>query len=351
MLVNKLFNAVRFSGFAKKLFGYDISKEPLSRQLRRFFRIRTPNDIETDIEWVHGVKTDIAGADVGYAVHSRKQWGGFEFERYVPAENMILHGYFTRFDQVRGIGLLVSAANMFKDVYDSFDYALAKAKMMQLFGLKFKRDGMEPLGKTQKQEEEAKRNQRKIDLQNKASYIVELQEGEDIESIESGQPSVQFQDYTKLMIMTALKSLDICYSMFDENHTNFYGSRAGITQYVESCKPKRESNIRLLEELTYWKLANEIIHGRLVLPGSMTVNDLWFDWTPCGLPWWRPDEEAKGLLTTITAGFDSYGGVCRSLGKEFRDIIDERQRDEEYARQHNVILPTMTEKINLNIGT
>jgi capsid protein len=241
---------------------------------------------------------------------------------------------------------------MFKDVSDCFDYAVAKAKTMQLFGLKYTRsDDAEPLSSAGQQAHETAMEERRLALKGKASYLLELQQGESIETIESGQPSMEFQDYTKLMILIALKSLDICYSMLDEKHTNFYGSRAGIMQYVESCKPKRESNQTLLEHLTRWRLAHEIRKGHLILPDGMTVNDCWFEWTPAGIPWWKPDEEAKGLLTVITSGFDSYSGVCRTLGKDFKDIVEERKRDEEFARQMGVILPTMTDKINLNIGT
>ncbi|MDR1268335.1 MAG: phage portal protein [Planctomycetaceae bacterium] len=263
---------------------------------------------------------------------------------------MILHGYFERYDQVRGIGLLTTAANTFRDVYESFDYALAKAKAMQLFGLKFKRSSdEEALGS---EEEQKKRfEERKLALKGKASYMIELMPNEDMDVIESGTPSTQFQEYTKLMIMVALKSLDICYSMFDEAHTNFYGSRAGITQYVESCKSKREDNQNLLKELTRWKLANEVIAGHLTLSEGMTVKDLAFEWTPAGLPWWRPDEEARGLMTTIQNGFDSYSGVNRSLGREFRDIMRERHADEEFARSLGITLPTMIQQKSLNINT
>ena len=139
--------------------------------------------------------------------------------------------------------------------------------------------------------------------------------------------------------------------MFDENHTNFYGSRAAINHYIELCQPRRESNQDLLDHLTRWKFSQEILAGRLILPDGMTVSDLWFEWTPVGIPWWKPDEEAKGFISVVTGGFDSYSGVCRMRGRDFKDIIDERKRDEDYAREKGVILPTMTKDVTLNIGT
>ncbi len=314
-------------------------------------RIRNPLGVlENDPEWAHGVKLSEWGAPLGYAVHRRSRNGNYEFERFVDAKNMLLHGYFGRFDQVRGIGLLVTAANTYKDVYDSFDYALAKAKMLQMFGLKFKRSAnAAALGVSAEDGGEAS-EQRRLALRGKASYMIDLEPDEDLNPIQDTQPSDQFQSYTKLMIMVALKSLDIYYSMFDESHTNFFGSRAGIVQYIESCKPKRAGNQYLLEDWTRWRLALEILNENLTLPVGMTLDDLCFEWVPAGLPWWKADEEAKGLLTTVTAGFDSYTGVCGQLGRDFKDILAQRKKDEEYADSLGINLPTMTAQVNLNIN-
>jgi capsid protein len=314
-------------------------------------RIRTPNDIDSDPEWTHGVNTDAAGAAISYAVHSRRRYGNYTMERVIPAEHMILHGYYSRFDQIRGVGLLVSAANAFADIHESFNYALAKVKMMQLFGLSFSYDeNSDPTPTSQRGDMDKKNEERRMALRDKASYIVELGPGEKVNEIESKQPSSEFQEYTKLMMMVALKSLNIAYCLFDEDHTNFYGSRAAVNFYIESCKPKRESNQHLLSHLTRWKLAHEILAGRLVLPDGMTVHDLWFEWAPSGIPWWKPDEEVKGNLMAVTSGFESPSGVCRARGMDFKDIIDERVRDEEYAKSKGITLAWMATEDNLSVN-
>jgi len=315
-------------------------------------RIRTPNDIDSDPVWIHGVKTDDAGAAIAYAVHTRGRYGTYHLERVVPAKNLILHGYYSRFDQIRGVGLLVSAANTFADIQESFNYALAKAKLMQLFGLTFTQDeNREKLSKEAEAAQAEKRENRRMALQDKATYMLELEQGEEVKPIESAQPSNQFQDYQKLMIMVALKSLGISYSMFDEDHTNFFGSRSAIIQYIELCKPRRASNKYLLENLTRWRLSKEVLEGRLILPNGMKVSDLEFEWAPEGKPWFKPDEEAKGLITVLAGGLDSPSGVCHSLGRDYKDIVDETARDMEYAKSKGVHYAWMTEDKNLNIGT
>lgn len=106
-------------------------------------RIQNPKQIDPYIsprkneKWTHGVRTNDAGAAIEYSIFKRNGKGGYEFERIVPAEHMILHGYFDRFDQVRGIGILTPGTNTFEDVYENYDLALAKTKLSQIFGIKF----------------------------------------------------------------------------------------------------------------------------------------------------------------------------------------------------------------------
>jgi capsid protein len=98
--------------------------------------------------------------------------------------------------------------------------------------------------------------------------------------------------------------------------------------------------------------SKDIIEGRLTLPDGMTVNDLVFEWAPAGIPWWKPDEEAKGFTTVVLGGFDSPSGICHSLGRDFKDIVDERARDEEYARSKKVSFSWMSENMGAtNEGT
>lgn len=89
----------------------------------------------TAADFIHGVRTNRIGKPLEYCVCRRGASndvtsGGsrFEFERLVPARNMMMFGYYDRFDQVRGISPLLTAVNSFQDVYEGIDYALAKMK-------------------------------------------------------------------------------------------------------------------------------------------------------------------------------------------------------------------------------
>ncbi|HUU92892.1 MAG TPA: phage portal protein [Phycisphaerae bacterium] len=309
-------------------------------------RIRNPYDLPASLarkDLVHGVKVDKAGGALAYCVCRRGDFGGFQFERMVPAGNLLLHAYFDRFDQVRGIGRLTPALNRFRDTYESFDYALAKAKVAQLFGLVTNRDEEEaigPVSETDESEEAAAEGSQKkfeIDL-GRGPFHLDLATGEDAKFLENRTPPTEFQAFMQAIIAVAIKCLDLPFSFFDESFTNFYGSRAGLIQYVKSCKTKREALQELLNLITVWRLALWILDGTLVLPAGTEFRDLAWEWVPDGVPWWKPSEEIKGHLLGIRAGLTSPQRVCMESNTDFFENVDQLAAAYAYAESKGVPL-------------
>lgn len=305
-------------------------------------RIRNP--IGSDLlmvdgaRWLHGVRIDAAGKAEQYAVYRRGVNGtGFVFDRVVPASNLVMHGFYERFDQVRGVSPIASALNGMQDIYENFDYALAKAKVSQLFALVFYRDAMG--GVDDDEGGEAKVGD---DGYPKVSFgggpvQLDLDPGDRAEFLESSTPSTQFQDFTRLMVMVVLKALDIPYSFWDESHTNFFGSRGAWLHYERSCKDKRDDVLRLLKAITRWRLGLWVQDGLLTLPAGMTVNQVAFEWVPLGMPWWDPSKEIGGDLKAIGAGLDNPQRICKERGRgDYYDNIDRIAEAMDYARQRGV---------------
>lgn len=283
----------------------------------------------------HGVRTDAAGRALEYAVHHRTA-GGFQFERWVPAANMMQRAYFERFDQVRGISPFSPALNRLRDLYESFDYALAKAKISQLFGFKFTRNGNDATGNVDNDGTDD-RPSYSIDP-GKGPWMLDLEPGDDAAIMESATPSGQFQDYTQLMIAVALLALDLPWNFFKVDATNFFGSRAALNLYLQSVKPKRAANLAILHRWTRRQLQLAILRGRLRLPRSMTLDSLRFNWTPDGLPWWNPSQEADGALKAIGAGLDNPQRICLETGTNLFENIDRIAEAKRYAASKGVDL-------------
>jgi len=303
-------------------------------------RVRMPTGGWSDTDkidrekMIEGVLVDDVGAAIAYCVCKRTKVGGFEFERMVPAENIEHHAYFDRFDQVRGISPLTTAINPMQDTYEGFDYALAKMKVAQLFGVAFYREDYEPpavvdaatetdvdAGDAAETDDEAG-SPRKIDL-GRGPVAFDLEDGEKVDVIESHTPSNEFQTFSRQVIAVALKALDIPFSFFDESFTNYSGSRQALLQYEMSAGVKRQDNRDLLDRLTAWRFGLWLADGALVLPSDLTAADLAWEWIAKGMPWIDPLKEVNADIAAVGAGLTSRTRICKARGEDFTDIAGE----------------------------
>ena len=289
----------------------------------------------------NGVKTAAGGAALSYHVAKRDERGRLGFGRVVPARNLFFHAAYDRFDQVRGIAPIVSALNSFQDVYEGFDYALAKVKVAQLFGLAIYRSGDEPLGESTASgadvDADGTDDETTVDF-GRGPFQLDLDEADKAEFLEANTPATETVDFLQQMIAVCLKSLDIPYSFYDESFTNFYGSRGGLIQYLKSCRHKIADLQELLDDITRWRLGMAVADGELTIPAGMSFDDIGWEWVPDGVPWWDPVKEVNGHKMAIAAGLSDYQTVCRAAGTDFYDNIDRRAEQEAYAREHGVTL-------------
>lgn len=298
-----------------------------------------PADPKSGTKWVHGVKTNEAGRALAYAIHRRTGLSSYEFERSVSAGNICWHGYYERFDQVRGISPIASALNQFRDLYEAMDYALLKAKVVQLFALAFYRDADDSAGAlsggTDENGDEDKSSY-EVDF-GRGPIKLDLNPGDRAEFLESKHPSTEFQQFTNLALMIALKSLDIDFSLFDSSHTNFYGSRAAQLHYERSCAEKRRALLDLLNRITVWRLGLWIADGELVLPAGATIGDITFDWSPQAFAWWDPVKDVNADMAKIQAGLDTPQRITKERGRgDWYDNIDQIAEALKYAEEHPV---------------
>lgn len=305
-------------------------------------RIRSKDFGDTE-DVVQGVRVDKTGRALSYQVHRRQHPSGLEFERDVAAANCVFHGYFDRFDQVRGISPLAPGLNALQDVYENFDYALAKAKISQLFGIAWTRDAdMAPAPLTEEAGEDEPTGPRYgITFGNKP-VSVDLDPGDDFKVIESQTPSNQFREFTLQMIQVALKALDIPFCFFDESHTNFYGSKSAVTLYIEACKAKRHALELALRKITQWKIRQWIVAGKLVLPAGMTPETVPYTWIHAGLPWWDPAKEINADNQAVKSGFRCRSEIRKErFGDDWFKVIDKLAEEQAYAEGKGVVLDSI----------
>lgn len=296
--------------------------------------------IPSAAELTHGVELTPAGRAKRYCICKRgKGSGRFEFERMVLARNVFHYAFFdsNRFDQVRGISPVAAAVNSFEDVYEGFDYALAKAKVAQLFALAFYRDAGESAGIIQEESSDEAEKRYKVDF-GRGPAMLDLDPGDRAEFLESKQPSSEFKTFCLVVISAALKSLDIPYSFFDESFSTYSGSRQALLQYEQSAKEKRKDLLEdVLDPVTAWRLALWIIDGTLELPAGMTMADLRWEWVPSGIPWIDPLKEVNADVKAIGGAISSRTRVLKRQGLDFREVVDELAEEKKYLESKGQI--------------
>lgn len=288
-------------------------------------------------EQIHnGVWCNVNGRPIAFAVNRRTQTGTV-FDTWLSARFAYLHGYYQRFDQVRGVSPLTTAINSLRDVYENFDYALAKAKVSQLFALAFYRESADSLGDvatTETNEDEPKYS---VDFSG-GPLKLDLEPGDRAEFLESKQPSSEFQAFTQMMIGVSLKALDIPYSFYDEAHTNYSGARQALLQYEQSAEIKRADIRQMLNQITRWRLAMAVQQGDIVLPSGFAFSNLKWEWVHRGVPWIDPLKEVEGDIAAIGAGLRSPQQIAKERGFDAFDVIDQIAEWRQYAEAKGVKL-------------
>jgi len=298
-------------------------------------------------EWKNGLKINRYGAILSAAVHRRGVGGGFVFDKELSARNFIHHGYFDDSEQFRGVSPLTVAVNTLKDSYESVDFALAKLKAEMILGFALTRkpiDGNNPFQGNKQfdgdddDEQEANRvDEEKSGLANfgEGIWFQELEEGEDIKSIQGNSPSANAQNFLDAAIHLSLKALDIPLSFWREDFTNFHGARGALQQYKASAKNKQDDNRDILFEITQWIITKAIIDGEIQLPRGWRLDEIDFQWISRGIPWWDRSKEIIGDNRAVAGCFDNPIDICLDHGT--RDPfynIDQTKRVLEYAREH-----------------
>jgi len=292
-------------------------------------------------EWRHGVRSQ-DGRAIEYAIHRRRPRGGFEFERKIPARQMMFFACYEanhRFDATRGVSPMAAGLNSMRDTMENFGYALAKAKVAQMFGLVITREGSDQIGTsttTTTSESEGNEKTESTTSFKDGPVMLDMEPGEDAKFLENKTPAPEFQAFLQATIAIALKSLDLDYSFFDSAHTNFFGSRAALLFYLQSANHKRRDVQELLMQWFNWRY-NAAFAARELTPPASLRDGFNVTWVPDGLPWWRPLEEITADIKAISLGVKTREDVTLAhFGRTFEDTVDILEREEDVIRGRNI---------------
>jgi capsid protein len=321
-------------------------------------RIAKPNDLPSEFQEIvgpHGLALNAFGATEQYCICKRDDSGGtmLLYADMASASDVIFDGFFGRFDQTRGISPLSSVINPTADLYEAMEWTQLKIKLHALMGIQINRettseasDGF-PTTESADYDTDtagAQTSENRYEFSPNGLSIFDMDPGESVNTIERGTPSEEFQHWTDKTIRQILLALDIPYSAFAGDKSNFSARIADREEYEKSCQDKRQRNCEVLEEIYDWVLAlwyeENAEFRRLVDTSSKSLSEIsgCIQWIGSGTPWLDKLKEVSGDALSVYNGFECRQDVCKRHNKDYFDVVDKLAEEQEYAESKGVML-------------
>ncbi len=288
-------------------------------------------------EYKNGVRTDKSGRHKSYLLNDRVWDGGtLKFNKVLSARDVLQFAYRDRIDQHRGISPMAAGINSLQDTNEAIVYALARAKISQIFAFAMKRASAEAAGEVSGGTDEdgnTDKSEFTVDF-GKGPIVLDMGPEDVAEFLESKQPSEELQTFLQATMSLALKALDIPYSFYNESFTNYSGSREALLLYFQSAREKQRAVQELLNSLTHWRLTLWILDGKIILPSSMTLADVEWEWHPTGIPWIDPLKEVTADNKAVEGMINSRQRIVkRTSGGDWMDVVTELAHEEKVIKQ------------------
>jgi capsid protein len=275
-------------------------------------------------------------------VGKRDSSGNVSFLADVNKRDILHLAYVERIDQWRGISPILSAMSIFQDQAEASEYALAKLKISQLFGIAFHRDGDESMGDMMNNGtslddilDPADINPAGYDVNlGKGPFQLDLDPGDKVDLLESQNPSNQAQDYMLMMIEMALKCLDFPVSFYDESRANFAGAVKADQSYEKSTLSKKADIREFLSSWFMWKIDWAIANGDTYLAENKGA--ILFEFVSAGLPWFDNLKESKAVKEKLSMGLTNPQKVAKQLGEDYEENIKEIAEAKKLADKYGV---------------
>jgi capsid protein len=312
-----------------------VSKDATEEQKKEYERIK-------DIVTPEGFVLDENGAVEEYIICKRVDSNNYEFEQAVNYQNIVYTGDFFRFDQDRGISKLNQAVNSIQDLEECNEATLQKVKSHALQAIAISSDAPvnedsnindvydEETGEVPTEETS------KYAYQPETASVIEMDQGDKMDLIESKTPSMNYQEYTKLLTRLAMLSFDLPYSFFDTKGSSYHAARLDRAGYELSASNDRSLNLDAREQIAEWVLPEIVRREKITLPEGKDIVDC-YEWVQLGTPWIDELREVNAAAKRIALNISSHQLECKRKGLDFTEILEQRAEDDAAIKEKGVV--------------
>jgi capsid protein len=272
----------------------------------------------------------------------KRTGGGFEFERMVPASEMVFDGYWPeRFDSGRGVSPLLTCLNEGADIRETIEYLILKVKGAALRGFAFTRASSDEPEETQGEsrttapgsESASYSAQVAAGVKMRGLVNLDLDVGDAFEEIGSNTPNSNVVPLTREMIRGVLLAFDIPFTFYDSLTASFSARIADRNEYEEMTEPKRDKNIAVLGEIydtaifEAWATVDlfgfgEALEAAKLEPEEIAMN---LKWAAASRAWLDRSSEMSGNILALAAGLESIPNLAAGYGVDPYELAAEQK--------------------------
>lgn len=310
---------------------------------------RIPPEIERTVDKQGLVMAeDFSGRVEAFCICNRGHDGRqIAFDHLEPAENVIFSAYWGRFSsQGRGISPLAPALNSAKDLAETLEWQRLKTKMHALFGLALMRDDLahaatpaeaaaawgdaSGVGTAAPDDGAGSIKTHLQDLSPDTMLLLDMAQGDKIDTIESKTPSAEFREFVETIIRQVLCALDIPYVFYNTSGASFSGIKAAANDFERAVEPVRRKNRWARKAYSDWLILRawnnpdwnlRVEAEKQGIRNPRIVQEA-CEWVSTGTPWLEKLQEVEGDIKAVAAGYDNPIDICRRRGSDYYQNIE-----------------------------
>lgn len=173
--------------------------------------------------------------------------------------------------------------------------------------------------------------------------IQELSPGDKIETVNPSGQASNAREFIMSQQRMAGAGQGLSYEVTsrDMSQVNYSSVRQG---YLEDQRTYQMLQKFIIDHFCYEVYTEFIISA--VLKKELVIEDFWqnkrkylrHEWITPGWSWIDPLKEASANISSMNAGFNTLKDICGAQGKDWKEVLAQRKKEQEYAKELGVLL-------------
>jgi lambda family phage portal protein len=324
---------------------------PLALQVIESDRLNTPADKKSDKAVRSGVKIGENGEPISYFIQKThpgdiyhrvaeeaKQYIEIQAKGIMGRKNIFHLYYVLRSGQTRGVPFFAPVLTYFKDLAEYAEAELVASRIAACFSLFITSEASMDVSVNSAYE----RNPSGQMLESlEPGMIKHLMPGESISSFNPQRPSATFEPFVDRILKAISAALGLPYELVakDFSKTNYSSARAALLEARRYFKVRQEwLSQKLCQPVWEMLLEEAYLKGELDAANFYEKGrpkSAWLRarWIAPGWSWVDPLKEVKASREAIAGNISSLADEAAGQGKDWEEILEQRQREEQKRKE------------------